>query len=67
MILRNSLALVRRTPISADTAHVGWDVFLGTEKLNTVFYNRDCTAQYVRTTLISHDHYDERIVVRRTQ
>jgi hypothetical protein len=67
MILRSSLALVRGCAIHADVAHVGWDVFLGTQKLDTVFYNRSCTAQYVRTTLINHDKHDPNIVVRRSK
>jgi hypothetical protein len=66
MILRTSLAIVRREHIEAASAHIGWDVFLGVEKLDTVFYNRSCTAQYVRETLINHDGLDPHIVVRRS-
>jgi hypothetical protein len=65
MMLRASLELVRRQPISAETAHISWDVFLGARKIDTVCYNRSCTAQYVRETLIEHDSYDANIVVRR--
>jgi hypothetical protein len=66
MMLRKSLSLVRGQQVSAATAHIGWDVFLGVEKIDTVYYNRNCTAQYVRETLITHDKFDDKIVVRRS-
>lgn len=66
MLLRESLSQVRRQPIHAECAHVGWNVFLGAKQIDTVYYNRSCTAQYVRETLIKHDGYDGNIVVRRS-
>lgn len=65
MMLRQTLALVRREPVVKEIEHVEWDVFLGIKKLTTVSYNINCTAQYVRTSLIQHDGYDANIVVRR--
>lgn len=41
-----------------------WDVYLGRKQIDTVFYTKDCDAEYVRTSLINHDGYDYRIVVR---
>lgn len=41
-----------------------WDVFLGKTLVDTVFYTKDCDAEYVRRSLINHDGYDSRITVR---
>ena len=48
-----------------------WDVFKPASNefghwvlIDTVFYDADCDAEYVRTGLIDHDGYDPRIVVR---
>jgi len=41
-----------------------WDVFVKGELINTVFYDSDVSAEEVERTLISHDGYDQRIVVR---
>jgi hypothetical protein len=42
-----------------------WNVYLRGRLIDTVFYNRDCDSEYVRQSLINHDGYDYRIVVRR--
>jgi hypothetical protein len=44
---------------------IAWDVYLNGKKIDTVFYTAECDAEYVRTTLINHDGYDARIVVRK--
>lgn len=44
---------------------VAWDVILGRRIIDTVFYDRDCDAEYVRTSLINHDGYNPAIRVRR--
>ena len=41
-----------------------WNVYLGKRCIDTVFYTKDCDADYVRRSLINHDGYDSRIVVR---
>lgn len=41
----------------------GWRVFLGNKLLDIVFYDRDMDADEVRRSLISHDHFDDRISV----
>lgn len=45
--------------------HQAWDVYLNGRLIDTVFYDADCTADYVKRGLINHDGYDPRIVVRR--
>lgn len=44
-----------------------WDVFLNGHLIDTVWYTKDCDAQYVRNSLINHDGYDSRIVVRKAK
>ena len=41
-----------------------WNVYLGSKQIDIVFYTKDCDADYVRRSLINHDGYDHRIVVR---
>ena len=41
-----------------------WNVYLGRKVIDTVFYTKGSDAEYVRTSLISHDSYDPRITVR---
>lgn len=40
-----------------------WDVELDGELIDTVFYDSDCDADYVKRGLIDHDGYDSRIEV----
>jgi hypothetical protein len=42
-----------------------WDVYLDGKLIDTVFYTRDCDADYVRRSLIDHDGYSPGIKVRR--
>lgn len=37
-----------------------WNVYLLGKWIDTVFYDTDCTADYVRRGLIDHDGYDTR-------
>jgi len=41
-----------------------WDVYLDGKVIDTVFYTEDFDAEYVRQSLIEHDGYDSRIVVK---
>jgi len=41
----------------------GWDVVLNGEIIDTVFFDDDCDAWYVKNSLVNHDGYDERIEV----
>jgi hypothetical protein len=45
--------------------HQAWNVYLRGRKIDTVFYDADITADDVRRSLINHDSYDARIIVRR--
>lgn len=40
-----------------------WNIYLFGELIDTVFYDDDCDAEYVRTSLIEHDGYDPEIDV----
>jgi hypothetical protein len=42
---------------------VAWNVYLNGKQIDTVFYETDCDAEYVRKSLIDHDGYDFRIFV----
>lgn len=46
-------------------AHQAWDVILKGKVIDTVFYEPNCDAEYVRKGLIDHDGYDYRITVRK--
>ena len=46
---------------------VAWNVYLNGKEIDTVFYTKECDAEYVRASLINHDGYDTRIVVRRAR
>ena len=45
--------------------HQAWDVFLNGKLIDTVFYDADCSLDYVKRGLIDHDGYDPRIIVRK--
>lgn len=47
-----------------DMPHKSWDVYLKGKLIDTVFYSPDCDAEYVRKSLIDHDGYDYRIIVK---
>jgi len=40
-----------------------WNVYLNGKLIDTVFYVRDCDADYVRRGLVNHDGYDPAITV----
>lgn len=40
-----------------------WDVIRKGKVIDTVFYESNCSAEYVRSTLINHDGYPTDIVV----
>ena len=42
-----------------------WNVYLNGRLINTVWYNSDCDMEYVRNSLINHDGFDGRIIVRK--
>lgn len=42
-----------------------WNVFSKGKKIDTVFFMPCCDLDYVRTSLINHDHYPADIVVRK--
>ena len=43
---------------------IGWDVYLCFKWIDKVFFNEAVTAEQVRTSLINHDGYDSRIIVK---
>jgi len=42
-----------------------WNVYLNGKKIDSVFYDADLDADYVKDGLINHDNYNSRINVRR--
>jgi len=42
-----------------------WNVYLRGVKIDTVFFNQRCDAEYVKQSLINHDGCDPDIIVRR--
>ena len=42
---------------------VAWNVYIGRRLIDTVFYDADCDADYVRRGLVDHDGYDAGIRV----
>lgn len=46
---------------------MAWDVILNGKVLDTVWYTKDCDADYVRRSLINHDGYNPNITVRRSK
>lgn len=42
-----------------------WNVYLNGRKIDTMFYSGKVDAEEVRRSLINHDGYDARIVVRK--
>ena len=40
-----------------------WNVYVGMKCIDTVFFMKNCDADYVRRSLIDHDGYDSRIRV----
>ncbi len=44
-------------------AHQAWKVTLNGKNIDTVFYDDDCDADYVKRGLVNHDGYDPNITV----
>ena len=42
----------------------GWDVYRRGRWVDTVFFDADCTEDYVRRSLIDHDGYPSDIQIR---
>jgi len=42
-----------------------WNVYLRGKLIDTVYYDPDCDADYVRDGLINHDGYDPGIKIQR--
>ena len=42
-----------------------WNVFVGHTLIDTVYYDKDCSAEYVRDGLINHDGYPVEITVKK--
>lgn len=43
---------------------IGWDVYLCFKWIDKVFFIESCTAEQVRASLIKHDGFDPRIIVK---
>ncbi len=46
-------------------AHTAWTITLNGKTIDTVFFDKDCDKEYVKSSLINHDGYDPGIKVRR--
>jgi len=46
-------------------ASIGWNVYLNGKFIDCVYFMPDCDYDYVRKSLIDHDGYDGRIVIKR--
>jgi hypothetical protein len=44
---------------------IGWKVFLKGKHIDTVFFDADCSKDYVLRSLISHDGYNPDITIKR--
>jgi len=42
---------------------VAWNVYLNGRLIDTVFYDKNCDREYIKSGLINHDGYDPRIQV----
>jgi len=51
--------------VNAEPRMVAWLVFLAHRHLTTVYFTPDCSAEYVRRSLIDHDGMHPNIFVRR--
>jgi hypothetical protein len=45
--------------------HQAWNVYFDGDLIDTVFYDADCDADYVKRGLVAHDGYNPGIVIRR--
>jgi hypothetical protein len=44
-----------------------WNVYLNGRIIDSVFYDKDCDAWYVKRTLVNHDGYNPGIIVRKAR
>lgn len=44
---------------------VAWYVYLNNRRIDTVFYMPNCDFNYIKNSLINHDGYNPRIIVRK--
>jgi hypothetical protein len=52
----------------ARTKMQAYDVYLNGKCIDTVFFNKKgIDAEYVKSALINHDGYDDRIIVRKVK
>lgn len=61
-----ALAKGARAHARVGSSQQAWDVSLDGKVIDTVFYDPDVDADYVRRGLVNHDGYDARIKVRRS-
>lgn len=38
-----------------------WNIYLGNDLIDTVFFSDNCDHDYIKDSLINHDGYDSRI------
>lgn len=43
-----------------------WNVYLNSQLIDTVFFNKGINKDYVLDSLINHDNYDSEITVRKS-
>lgn len=46
---------------------MSWDVILNGKVIDTVWFTKDCDADYIRRSLIDHDGYHPNITVRKAR
>lgn len=42
-----------------------WNVYLNGKLIDSVYYTKDCDAEYVRNSLINHDGYNSNIKIKK--
>lgn len=57
--------LPRSAALKMNPAHTAWKVYLNGKHIDTVFYTTSETAESVKRSLVNHDGYDYRIVVKK--
>ncbi len=46
---------------------IAYDVYLNSKLIDTVFFDQSCDIEYVKNSLINHDGYDYRIIVKKVK
>jgi len=44
-----------------------WNVYLGEKQIDTVFFEADCSGEYIKDSLINHDGYNPNIFVKKVK